>query len=170
MALTKHPSGIHILLSSPQPKDAILLNAQKNFEAIINGLPFIGSFVVLDLGSSLTPITQIAILQCDQALVVIEPTPKNVQQTKNLIKDLFDLGVREDQIRFSLVNRVRTSVQMNWTQVQDELGYKIDAVFTPAPELAYQSAVANQPMVVQQPGSITAQQFDKLAGLITKNR
>jgi MinD-like ATPase involved in chromosome partitioning or flagellar assembly len=57
---------------------------------------------------------------------------------------------------------------MNWTQVQDDLGYKISTIFTPAPELAYQASASNQPMVIQQPGSITAQQFDKLAALITQ--
>jgi hypothetical protein len=59
---------------------------------------------------------------------------------------------------------------LNWAQVQDELGYKIATVFTPAPELSYQAAASNQPMVMVQPGSITAQQFDKLAALVTKKQ
>jgi DNA-binding response OmpR family regulator len=168
MALISHASGIQFLLASPQPKDAILMNANKNFEAIIKNLPFIARYVVLDLGSSLPPVTQTALLECDEVVVILEPSPHNVHQTKKLMQDLFDLGIGEGRIRIALVNRIRSSVQMNWAQVQEELGYKISTVFTPAPELAYQSAVANQPMVLQQPGSITTQQFDKLAALITK--
>jgi MinD-like ATPase involved in chromosome partitioning or flagellar assembly len=57
---------------------------------------------------------------------------------------------------------------LNWSQVQEDLGYKIATVFTPAPELAYQASVTNQPMVLQQPGSITTQQFEKLAALVTQ--
>jgi len=80
------------------------------------------------------------------------------------------LGIGEGRVRIALVNRIRSSVQLNWAQVQEELGYKIATVFTPAPELAYQAAAGNQPMVMQQPGSITAQQFEKLAALITKQQ
>ena len=79
-----------------------------------------------------------------------------------------ELGIGEGRIRVALVNRVRSSVQLNLTQVQEDLGHKIATVFTPAPELAYQASVNNQPMVIQQPGSITTQQFDKLAALVTQ--
>ncbi len=170
MSLISHASGIQFLLASPQPKDGILIKAFDNFEAIIKNLPFIGRYVILDLGSSLTPITQSALMVCDEVVVILEPAPNSVRQTKKLVQDLFDLGIGEGRVRIALVNRIRSSVQLNWAQVQEELGYKIATVFTPAPELAYQAAAGNQPMVVQQPGSITAQQFEKLASLITKQQ
>ena len=170
MSLTNHSSGVQFLLASPQPKDGILLSKISNFETITNNLPLISGYIILDLGSSLPPITQITINQCDELIVVLEPTRNNVQQTRKLLQDLSELGIGEGRIHNVLVNRLRSSSQMNWTQIQDELGYKISNVFTPAPELAYQSAEANQPMVISQPGSITAQQFDKLAALITSQR
>jgi CheY-like chemotaxis protein/MinD-like ATPase involved in chromosome partitioning or flagellar assembly len=170
MALIDHPVGIQFLLASPQPKDAALTNALENFEVIIRNLPFIARYVILDLGPSLPPVSQAALMQCDEVVVILEPTPNNVQQTKQLIDDLHDLGIGDDQIRIALVNRIRSSVQLNWTQVQDELEHKISTVFTPAPELAYQASASNQPMVIQQPGSITTQQFDKLAALIAKQQ
>ena len=168
MNLINHTSGIQLLLASPQPKDGILLNALRNFEAIIKNLPYLGQYIILDLGSSLPPISQAAISKCDDIIVILEPVPHNVRQTKKIIQDLLELGIAENHIRFALVNRIRSSVQMNWSQVQEELGHKISTVFTPAPELAYQSAAVHQPMVIQQPGSITAQQFDKLAALMIK--
>ena len=170
VALISHPSGVQFLLASPQPKDANLINAIENFEVIIKNLPFIASYVILDLGSSLPPVTQTAVMHCDEVVVILEPAPNNVFQTRKLIQDLNNLGIREDRIRIALVNRIRSSVQLNWTQVQEELGYKIATVFTPAPELAYQASASNQPMVMQQPGSITAQQFDKLAAMITEKK
>ncbi len=168
MSLISHASGVQFLLASPHPRDAILTNAIENFEAVIKNLPFIARYVILDLGSSLTPITQIALQQCDEAVVILEPSPNNVLQTKNLIQDMGALGIGEGRVRVALVNRVRSSVQLNLSQVQEDLGHKIATVFTPAPELAYQASASNQPMVIQQPGSITAQQFDKLAALITQ--
>ena len=168
MALISHGSGVQFLLASPHPKDAILSNAIENIEAVTRNLPFMARYVVLDLGSSLPQTTQIALSSCDEAIVIMEPSPNNVHQTKELVKNLTDLGIGEGRVRITLVNRIRSSVQLNWAQVQEDLGYKIATVFTPAPELAYQASVSNHPMVLQQPGSITAQQFEKLAALVTQ--
>jgi len=168
MALISHGSGVQFLLASPHPKDAILSSAIENFEAILHNLPFLARYVVLDLGSSLPQPTQIALSSCDEVIVIMEPSPNNVHQTKDLVRNLIEFGIGEGRVRIALVNRIRSSVQLNWAQVQEDLGYKIATVFTPAPELAYQSSVANQPMVLQQPGSITAQQFEKLAALVTQ--
>ena len=168
MSLISHASGVQFLLASPNPKDAILNKELDNFEAIVKNLPFISRYVIIDLGSSLPPSTQIALQECDEVVVILEPSPNNVLQTKNLIQNLVELGIGEGRVRVALVNRVRSSVQLNLTQVQEDLGHKIATVFTPAPELAYQASVNNQPMVILQPGSITAQQFDKLASLVTQ--
>ena len=168
MSLISHASGVQFLLASPNPKDAILNKELDNFEAIVKNLPFISRYVIIDLGSSLPPSTQVALQECDEVVVILEPSPNNVLQTKNLIQNLVELGIGEGRIRVALVNRVRSSVQLNLTQVQEDLGHKIATVFTPAPELAYQASVNNQPMVILQPGSITAQQFDKLASLVTQ--
>jgi len=48
------------------------------------------------------------------------------------------------------------------------LGRNISIIFTPAPELAYQAALHNLPIVIQQPDSLTAQQFVKLAEKIAQ--
>jgi MinD-like ATPase involved in chromosome partitioning or flagellar assembly len=48
------------------------------------------------------------------------------------------------------------------------LGHTIAVIFTPAPELAYQASAHNLPIVLQQPDSLTSQQFSKLAERITQ--
>ncbi|HBX69677.1 MAG TPA: hypothetical protein DEH25_09945 [Chloroflexi bacterium] len=168
MALISHGTGVQFLLASPHPKDAALGNAVDNFNAIVRNLPFLSRYVVLDLGSSLSAVNQAVISKCDEIIVVMEPSPNNVRQTKELVNGLADLGIGEGRTRIVLVNRVRSSVQLNWAQVQEDLGQKIAMVFTPAPELAYQAAASSQPMVLLQPGSITTQQFDKLVALVTQ--
>lgn len=163
-----HPAGVRLLLSSQHPMDAIQINKVESFKAIAKHLPYLANYTIIDLGSALLPATQSLAKICDELLIVIEPSPMNIRQTKVLIEDLYSLGVGEGRMRIALVNRVRSSVQMNWSQVQEQLGKKIDTIFTPAPELAFQASLSNTPMMVLQAGSITTQQFEKLAASITQ--
>jgi MinD-like ATPase involved in chromosome partitioning or flagellar assembly len=94
--------------------------------------------------------------------------PQSITHTKSLIQDLVSSGTGEGRITLVLVNRVRSGVQLSWSQVQEQLGQTIAVIFTPAPELAYQASVHNLPIVQQQPDSLTAQQFNKLAERIAQ--
>jgi MinD-like ATPase involved in chromosome partitioning or flagellar assembly len=78
-------------------------------------------------------------------------------------------GIGEGRLKITLVNRVRSGVQLSLEQVQDQLGHTISASITPAPELAYQASLHNLPLVIQQPDSLTAQQYGKLAQEITQH-
>jgi MinD-like ATPase involved in chromosome partitioning or flagellar assembly len=89
--------------------------------------------------------------------------PQSVLQTKALIDDLLEKGIPGDNISIVLVNRVRSGMQLSWSQVQDQLGRSVSVIFTPAPDLAYQASLKNIPMVLQQSDSLTAQQYAKLA-------
>jgi MinD-like ATPase involved in chromosome partitioning or flagellar assembly len=162
-----HDSGIHLLLASQSPKQAVEIMQVEKFKAIASQLPFLAKWVIMDLGSHLVPATQSLARLCDDLIIVVAPNPVNISQTKALIDDLITLGIGEARIRAVLVNRIRSAVQLNWEQVENELGYKISTVFTPAPELAFQASIAHTPMVLQQPNNITAQQFEKLATTIT---
>jgi len=164
--LALHDSGIHLLLASQSPKEAVQLTQGTKFKAVASQLPHIAQWTILDLGSHLFPATQSLAKLCDEILIVLEPTPTNVNQTKALIDDLATLEISGDRVRTILINRIRSSIQLNWKQVENDLGYKLAAVLTPAPELAFQASVSHIPMVMQQPGNITAQQYQKLASTI----
>ncbi len=161
--LVNHSSGVRMLLSSSRPKDAQYAQALAHFEAIASQLPYLGRYIVLDLGPSLSPITEKVANYCDELILVIEPTPQSIKQTKTLFQDLVEIGIGEGRLRVIMINRVRSGMQLSWSQVQEQLGHRIDMVITPAPELAYQASVHNVPMILQQPDSITADQFFKLA-------
>jgi pilus assembly protein CpaE len=166
--ITIHESGIQLLLASQSPKQAVQMLEVEKFKKIAGLLPYLTRWVLVDLGSYLLPATQSLTKLCDQVLIIVEPTPTNVKQTKALIDDLASMGIGERRFQTVLVNRIRSSVQLNWKQVENDLGHKIANVFTPAPELAFQAAVSNMPMVIQQSGNITSQQFEKLATTITQ--
>jgi len=167
--LVNHPSGIRLLLSSPQPVDAHYLSAAPNFEKIAKNLLQLASYIVLDLGPSLTPVTEAVVKHCQELIVIVEPVPQNVTQTRTMINDLNDGGSSGRKITPVLVNRIRSGVHLSWTQVQEQLGTPIAGIFTPAPELAYQASSNNTPIVMHQPDSLSAEQFTKLAERIMKN-
>jgi pilus assembly protein CpaE len=164
-----HSSGIHVLVAPQRPKDAIYSTRISQFKSIAKLLPDIAAFVILDLGASLPPLTQAILGEVNEFLVVIEPTTTGVYQTKALIDDLLSLGVNKDQISVALVNKQRTSMQLNWTDVQEAIEHPISTVISPAPDLAYKAIEINTPMVVQQPSSLTAEQFAKLASSIIRH-
>lgn len=161
--LVNHPTGVRFLLSSSRPKDAQYAQSIAHFEVIASQLPYLGRYIILDLGPSLSPITEKVANFCDELILVIEPTTQNILQTKSLIQDLVEVGIGEGRLRVVLINRVRSGMQLSWSQVQEQLGHRIDLAITPAPELAYQASTHNVPMILQQPDSLTTDQFFKLA-------
>jgi len=161
-----HHSGIHLLLSPRRAKDAVLASMIDSFTAIAQQLPFASDYVVLDLGPALPPLTQAAINFCDEVIIVIEPTTTGSEQAKIVIEDLLELGISEGRMRPVLVNRIRSSIQLGWSDVQEIIGMKLAAIFTPAPDLAYMANAQSNPMILQQPNSITTEQFKKLASEI----
>jgi pilus assembly protein CpaE len=161
--LVQHPSGIRLLLSSRRPGDARHASALTHFESIASHLPQLARYVILDLGPSLTNLTEKVSPHCDEIIVVLEPVPHTVDQTRLLMDELSANGVGESKITAVLVNRYRSGVQLSWSQVQEQLKHNISVIFTPAPELTYQASVNGTPLVLQQPDSLTTQQFKKLA-------
>ncbi|HWQ83740.1 MAG TPA: response regulator [Anaerolineales bacterium] len=161
--LVSHSTGVRLLLASPQPRDAKYMNRPEVYEAIARQLAYMTRYLLLDLGSSLTPMVEQVVGLCNEIMVIVEPVPQTVLQTKALIEDLIDKGVPSDNVTTILVNRVRSGMQLSWSQVQDQLGRPVSMIFTPAPDLAYQASMKNIPMVLQQADSLTAQQFVKLA-------
>jgi MinD-like ATPase involved in chromosome partitioning or flagellar assembly len=160
--ITQAP-GIRMLLASTQPRDAQYVGAVASFEAIARQLCHLASYVIYDLGPSLTPLTDKVLPHCDEIIIVVEPVPQTILQTKALIEDLSGKGINDGRLSVVLINRLRSGLQLSWSQVQEQMGRNIATIFTPAPELAYQAALHNTPMILQQPDSLTTQQFIKLA-------
>jgi MinD-like ATPase involved in chromosome partitioning or flagellar assembly len=165
--LLNHNSGVKLLLSTQSPKEAVQISQVENIKEIATNLPYVAQWTIMDLGSTLFPATQTLAKLCDKLIIILSPNPTIIKQTRALIGDLISIGVGEKRIFPILVNRVRSSQQLNIEQVENEFGHKILSIFTPAPELSYQASISNIPMVIQQANSITAQQYSKLAEIMT---
>lgn len=158
-----HGSGIQILLASYNPDDTSLSQAIDQIEAVVKQLPRINKNTLLDLGAGLTEANRRIISHCTHLIVIVEPVPQTIIQTKSLIASLKNMGVAEYQILPVLLNRIRLEITVPNTQVQQEIGLQLAGVITPAPELALQAASRNEPMITFLPDSITTRQFQKLA-------
>ncbi len=166
--LLAHTSGVRFLMSSFTPHDARFIVCSDTFEAIANQLTHLSGYVILDLGPGLTPTTDKILSLCDDLIVVVDPLPYTVTRTKALIDDLTERGFGEGRLLITLITRIRTEMQLSWTQVREQLGHDLAVAFTPAPELTYQAAKGNIPAVLMQPDNLTTQQFTKLADTISK--
>jgi Flp pilus assembly CpaE family ATPase len=165
-AILEHKSGIKTLLSSHHPADSKFIQHLDQFHKIAQSLSGQAEYTVLDLGPSLTPLTSKVLPECDKIVICMEPSPGNITQTRILIQDLINSGIGEGRFIIVLINRQRSGVQLSWEQAENQLERKIDQIFTPVPELAYQAAATNTPMVQRADDSMTAQQFRDLAKLV----
>jgi MinD-like ATPase involved in chromosome partitioning or flagellar assembly len=140
-----------------------------HFEAIARILGYLANFIILDLGPGINPIADKVLPICDEIIIVMEPVPNSLTRTHLLTNELASRGFGVNRVNTVLYNRQRTEMQYSLAQVQKEYSHPITLVFTAAPELTYQAAKANQPLVIQHPDNLTSQQFAKLAENITKH-
>jgi pilus assembly protein CpaE len=166
--LLTHKTDVRLLLASYNPGDARHHLRPDHFEAIAHHLAFLAHYIILDLGPSLSPVTDKVLGVCDEIIVLLEPIPHTLTRTHLLIEALAARGFGEGRVNTVLYNRQRTEMQFSLAQVQKEYKYPIGIVFTAAPELVYQASRNNVPLVVQHPDNLTSQQVLKLADSISK--
>ncbi len=164
--LSPHSSNVDILTASAQPRDGVLVNNVQQFEVILSRLTFMASFVVVDLGTGITPLTQKLVPSMGEILVVVEPFDNSLQHARALIDDLVDLNVEKSRMRVVVNYRLRSEAQLSVPQVQDRIKYPIEVTFTPVPELLLQAVRQQTAAVLVQQDSLTTQQYTGLAGKI----
>jgi CheY-like chemotaxis protein len=165
--LISYSPGIRLLLSSNHPLNTKFLLQIDYFELIVEKLATITSYLILDMGNNLYPFSGKVLNLLDELILVIEPNPLTMKHTKTLIDDLTSLGVGEGRFKFVMVSKLRSSVQLTISEIEQQLGRPITMTFTPAPELAFYASTNQKAMILQQPESMTTRQFNQLAEIIT---
>ena len=166
-ALSEHKSNQRVLLAGIRPSDITLAQAGEQMAAIVSELKQISDHVVLDLGVGLPTSSQRALEHCTHILVLAEPDPNSVEQTRALLHDLDGMRL-QGKLLVVMVHRVRNDLAVNAAELQKQLGRELEGVFTPAPELAHQATRQQQSMLETDEQSYTAQQTLKLVSLITE--
>jgi pilus assembly protein CpaE len=158
-----HLSGIRLLLSSHMPEDIDLEQAIPQMEAVVNNLASMCTTLILDFGHSLRPYVRPILRLCDRLILVVEPVyPSNVLG-RTLLEEIETDGIPRRRISLALVNRVRTSLQIPWRQVETDLGIDLAGIVSPAPEQAHQASQGANPLVLSHPDSLISDQIRKLA-------
>jgi pilus assembly protein CpaE len=169
-SLVTHGSGIQILLSSFMPVDALLQNNLEQIDTIAKHLKLIAPNTILDLGVGLNPITQKLLPICDGLIIVVEPVPSTILQTKALMQNLNEIGYKQHKIFIVLVSRTRLEITVPNNRVQTELGVDLAGVVMPAPEMSYQASLRHEAILTHQPDSIPSRQYLKLAETLLQAR
>ena len=89
---------IKILLSSSNPGESKYIQQTELYRLITHLLTKISGFLVLDLGTSLNPIAEKTIEQCDELIVITDTVTHTVQQTRALLLSLRSYGFNGNKI------------------------------------------------------------------------
>jgi len=167
--LIRVPYGIRLLMASPHARDVHLMKNTKNIEAVVDHLSLMAKLILLDIGTTANLAFDETLNLCKELIVVTEPFPGTVQRTKILLEDLRQRGFGKSKlITLIIVNRIRADVQMSITQVQESLGQQVAQVIPPAPEVSFQAATRNLPMIQVQIGGLLSLQYSRLAESIAE--
>jgi pilus assembly protein CpaE len=162
--------GVPLLVSSNEARNEICSSAAEQYTAILNSISQAADLVVVDIGTAFHPAYESFAHLSDEIVLVTEPQLLTVRRTRHLVTDLRtrDFGSARP-LTLVTVNRTRAEMSMPLSKIEELLGHSVSLGFTPATELAYLSVERSTPMVLVQPDSIIARQFDTLAEQISRH-
>jgi pilus assembly protein CpaE len=161
--IVSHKSGIRLLLASSNPKEVDLDQAVPQIEAVVNNLSSMCTTLVIDLGNHFRPYVRPVLKLCNRIILIVEPVfPSNIVG-QEVLESLESDGINRRKIGLALVNRVRTSLQIPWRQVESDLGVELAGIVSPAPEQAHQASQGGTPLLISAPDSLVSDQIRKLA-------
>ena len=161
--------GIKILSASNQTERVECASATPQLEAVISHLASLASMVVLDIGTSFHPGFNAILNKCNELIMVVEPQPVPIKRSKLLASELHLKGFGSLKTMSTVtVNRTRSDIVLNISQVEQILGYPAVMGFPPVVEQAYRAADRAVPLITVQPDGIIAMQFNTLASQINE--
>ncbi|MBT3240727.1 MAG: response regulator [Chloroflexi bacterium] len=161
--LIRDGSGIDLLLSSINSMNGVFQENSKHFENITTHLSEINEYTLIDLGSGLSKTNNSVLKECDEVLIITEPYPWTLKQTKELVKGISQLGVNGDAISIVLINRHRSETNVSPSDAEKDLEMEIDFIISPSPEDTFSAISRGKPLITLLPESIYAQQIMSIA-------
>lgn len=159
--------GIHLLMASNRSQDVEFATAVGQLDAVLQQLPYLAPFTVLDIGTNYIPGFDVVTDSCDEIILVTETQPPAVHRTHLLANELREKRFGSAKpMNIVIVNRTRADMSLNLSQVENIVGQSVALGFPPAVELAFRSYDMSSPMILIQPDGMIAQQFNILADQI----
>lgn len=166
--LVDHKSGVRLLLSDYRPSEIELEQAVPQMEAVLNNLAALATVVIADFGAGVRPYVKPLLELTDRLVIVIEPVYPSDRVAQAVVDDLIDSGYPRHKINMVLLTRMRTSLQIPWKKLNEDLGLELAGVISPAPEQAHQASQSGTPLLLIQPDSLVADQLQKVAQHLSK--
>ena len=161
--------GIKILSASNKTENIEYAAATPQLELVIDCISNLAPVVILDIGTSFHPGFNAILNKCDELIMVVEPQPVPVKRSKILASELHLKGFGSVKTMSTvLVNRTRSDIVLNISQVEQILGYPAVMGFPPVAEQAYRASERAIPLIAVQPDGIIAMQFNTLANQINE--
>ena len=161
--------GIKILSASNKTENIEYAAATPQLELVIDCISNLVPVVILDIGTSFHPGFNAILNKCDELIMVVEPQPVPVKRSKLLASELHLKGFGSVKTMSTvLVNRTRSDIVLNISQVEQILGYPAVMGFPPVAEQAYRASERAIPLIAVQPDGIIAMQFNTLANQINE--
>jgi len=113
---------IRLLLSSSHPGESKYIHQTELYKMITHLLSKICGFLILDLGTSLNPIAEKTLEQCDELIVITDTVDYTVRQTKALIHALNSYGFNGNKVEV-FVHNARSATLSGYTAKKEELKY-----------------------------------------------
>lgn len=166
--LISHRSGLRLLVGDHRPSEIELEQAVPQMEAVVSNLAAMATVVIVDLGIGGRPYVKPLLELADRVILVVEPVYPSDRFALALLDDLVSSGYGRHKINVALVTKMRTSLQVPWKTLQDQLGVELAGIISPAPEQAHQASQSGSPIYSTQPDSLIGDQFLKLAQHVSK--
>jgi len=161
--------GIKILSATNETENVEYAASTPQLEIVLDYLAGLAVLVVLDIGTNFHPGFNAILNKCNELIMVVEPQPVPIKRSKLLASELHLKGFGSVKTMSTvLVNRTRSDIVLNISQVEQILGYPAVMGFPPVVEQAYRASERSVPLIAVQPDGIIAMQFNTLASQINE--
>lgn len=162
--LILHATNLRALLSSANPREALVKYPAEAAVAVVNSLRMLGRPTVFDLGSGYSSLISRLQIEMDQLVLVIDPFQLTLLMARELLNELESTVASVSRVHIVVVNHSRApGVQTHWNEVEQILAKEIRAIISDAPDLVNQAVQAATPLVMVQPNAIVSNQIIKLS-------
>jgi pilus assembly protein CpaE len=161
--IVNHASGLRALLSSIRSKESGINVTPEAASTVVKALRIMGSPSVYDLGSGLNAINTRLQREMDQVILVVEPNPVALVMARDMLQEMEPPGSTTGRIHIVVVNRVQSSVQTPWHEIEQSLGHELRSIIPAAHDQIFQAVRAGAPIVTSQPSLPISTQIIKLA-------
>lgn len=156
--IVHHSSGLHVLLSTPNPRGLEPPLTRDYVRTILRYLIADYDYILLDLPAALDEATVEALRMTSEIILTLDPNRIGIALAQAMLAGLEQSNIGAYKEKIVLIHRVPAVSSLSRFTIEDTLQRTMICSIPPAPDLAYESAQNMKPMVMIQPHGLIAQQ------------